>query len=62
LLEYGLRNWNDEISIAQHIFNELEQYQFDNSLIEKLFNEYRQAYINKEEPTTKSFYIMPMKI
>jgi len=55
LLEYGLRNWNDEISIAQHIFNELEQYQFDNSLIEKLFNEYRQAYINKEEPTTKSF-------
>ncbi|MCU0322024.1 MAG: DNA primase [Chitinophagaceae bacterium] len=55
LLDYGLRNWDENTTMAEHIFNELEQYHFDNALLEKLYNEYRQAYINKEEPTTKSF-------
>ncbi len=55
LLDYGLRNWDEHTTMAEHIFNELEQYHFDNAMLEKLYNEYRQAYINKEEPTTKSF-------
>lgn len=55
LLEYGLRKWDDEITMAQYIFNQLEQYHFDNPVLEKLYNEYRQDYFSGKEPVTKSF-------
>ena len=55
LLEYGLRKWDDETTMAQYIFNQLEQYHFDNPVLEKLYNEYRQDYFAGKEPVTKSF-------
>ncbi len=55
LLDYGLRKWNEETTMAQYIFNQLEQYHFDNPLLEKLYNEYRQDYFAGKEPVTKSF-------
>jgi DNA primase len=59
LLEYGLRKWDEEITMAQYIFNQLEQYRFDNLLLEKLYNEYRQDYFAGKEPVIKSFLYHP---
>ena len=36
LLEYGLKPWNEEMSIADHIFHELEQFHFENPQLEQL--------------------------
>lgn len=55
LLEKGLKKWNDEQTIAEYIFNELEAFQFDNKQIENLFNEYKSLYEQGAEPTVKSF-------
>jgi DNA primase len=55
LLEYGLRNWNDEKTTAQYVFEELEQFHFDNDALEQLYNLYRTQYEQGAEPTAKSF-------
>ncbi|MBS1671535.1 MAG: DNA primase [Bacteroidetes bacterium] len=55
LLEKGLKKWNDEQTIAEYIFNELDAFQFDNKQIENLFNEYKSLYEQGAEPTVKSF-------
>lgn len=56
LMEYGLREWGDDgmKTIAQHIFEELEEFYFDNPMLEKLFEEYRKQYTQGLEPTTKT--------
>ncbi|SJZ54065.1 DNA primase [Sediminibacterium ginsengisoli] len=54
LLEYGLRNWNEQQSIADHIFQELEQFHFDSAPLAHLFEIYRQQYYQGLEPTTKT--------
>lgn len=55
LLEYGLNSWDESNTMAEYIFKELEQYQFDSQLLEKLYNEYRHLYYNNQKPTTKFF-------
>ncbi len=55
LLEYGLKPWNDERSIAQYIFDELEQFHFSNIQLDALYNEYKNEYYKGAEPTAKSF-------
>lgn len=55
LLEHGLKPWNEELSMAQYIFNELEQFSFDNNQLENIYNEYRKQYEQGLEPTAKSF-------
>ena len=54
LLEYGLRPWDDTRSMADYIFEELEQFHFDNPDLEKLFEEYRTWYLQGLEPTSKT--------
>ena len=54
LLEYGLRPWDEQRSMADFIFEELEQFHFDNPDLEKLFEEYRSWYQQGLEPTTKT--------
>lgn len=54
LLEYGLRVWDDNRNMADFIFEELEQFHFDNAELEKLFEEYRAWYQQGLEPTTKT--------
>jgi len=61
LLENGLKEWEDNQSVAAYIFNELEAFHFDNKQLENLFNEYKYLYERGDEPTVKSFYITPMK-
>lgn len=55
LLEYGLRNWDEQKTNAQYIFEELEQFRFDNLQLENLFNEYRNLYEQGLQPDAKSF-------
>jgi DNA primase len=54
LMEYGLRKWDEERSMADYIFDELEQFHFDNPQLEKLYDTYRSMYERGMEPTTKS--------
>ena len=54
LLEYGLRSWDETRSMAEYIFEELEQFHFDNPDLEKLFEEYKVWYRQGLEPTTKT--------
>lgn len=54
LLEYGLRVWDENRNMADFIFEELEQFHFDNAELEKLFEEYRTWYQQGLEPTTKT--------
>jgi len=55
LLEYGLNKWNEEKSIADFIFEELEAFHFDNKDLEVILNTYKDSYHNNQKPTTKSF-------
>lgn len=55
LLEYGLRQWDDTRTMADYIFEELEQFHFDNPGLDQLFEEYKSWYKQGLEPTTKSF-------
>ncbi|MBS1627006.1 MAG: DNA primase [Bacteroidetes bacterium] len=55
LLENGLKKWNENQTIAEYIFTELEAFQFDNKQLEDLFNEYKILYNQNAEPTIKSF-------
>ncbi len=54
LLEYGLKTWDDNRTMADYIFEELEQFHFDNPELEKLFEEYKNWYAKGLEPTTKT--------
>jgi DNA primase len=54
LLEYGLREWDETRSMADFIFEELEQFHFDNPDLEKLFEEYKSWYGQGLEPTSKT--------
>ncbi|GGH62468.1 DNA primase [Filimonas zeae] len=56
LLEFGLRPWGEEgtKTIAQHIFEELEEFHFETPRLEKVFTEYYNQYTQGLEPTTKT--------
>jgi DNA primase len=55
LLEYGLKKFDEQLTVAEYIFKELEQFRFDNKLLEDLFNEYKTEYRKGSQPDTKSF-------
>jgi len=59
LLEYGLNAWDEERSMAQYIFDELEQFDFNNPALLALYNEYRRLYEQGEEPTAKTLLYHP---
>ena len=54
LLEYGLRSWDEKRNMADYIFEELEQFHFDNPELELLFDEYKNSYQQGLEPTSKT--------
>lgn len=54
LLEYGLNKWDEELTMAQYIFVELEQFDFTNADLDLLYNEYRRQYDAGLEPTAKT--------
>ncbi len=54
LLEYGLQPWDEQRSMAQYIFDELEGFSFENPTLEKLYNIYEVQYQQGLEPAAKT--------
>ena len=54
LMEYGLRSWDENRNMADYIFEELEQFHFDNPELEFLYDEYKNSYLQGLEPTAKT--------
>lgn len=54
LLEYGLNKWDDDHTIAEHIFKELEQFSFDNPDMAYLYNTFRNYYETGLQPSAKT--------
>lgn len=55
LLDYGLKTWNDEKTIAEHIFAEMENFHIENPELENIYELYKEKYYNNEEPDSKKF-------
>lgn len=55
LLEYGLNKWDEEKTIAEYIFEELDQFNFHNAELEQVYETYKSDYYNGLEPTSKTF-------
>lgn len=54
LLEYGLLQWSDEETMAEHIFAELEHFTIENESLEHLYQIYKEEYFAGRQPTTKT--------
>jgi DNA primase len=54
LLDYGLQQWDEEITIAEHIFEELQHFTIDTPDLENLLNIYRDLYYGGQQPTSKT--------
>lgn len=54
LLEHGLKMWDEERTVAQYIFEELEQFGFEDTAMENLFEVYREQYVQGLEPSAKT--------
>jgi DNA primase len=55
LLLFGYLPYDENIKIADYIFDALESFDFDNKLLEKIIETYRSWYAAGLEPTEKSF-------
>lgn len=55
LLEHGLKKFNDEHLISEYIFIELQNFQFNNILIDNIVEEYKTAFYEGKQPNAKSF-------
>ncbi|WP_026260160.1 DNA primase [Segetibacter koreensis] len=54
LLEYGLLQWDEEKTMAEYIFEELEHYHIENPDLENLFNVYKDYYYKGLQPSAKT--------
>ena len=59
LLEFGLKDWNEEKKVAQYIFSEVESNHLeeliDNKELVRIYNTYKTWYEAGIEPTAKNF-------
>ena len=53
LLEYGLKPYNETLNYAEFIFDEIIQFNFEIPELEKVYEAYKAAYYNQEEPDGK---------
>ncbi|HSC52203.1 MAG TPA: DNA primase [Phnomibacter sp.] len=59
LLIYGLLPMNEQETVAQFVFKSLENFHFDNTQLEQVYNLYKNWYDSGLEPTEKSFVYYP---
>ncbi|MBY0481947.1 MAG: DNA primase [Chitinophagaceae bacterium] len=59
LLEFGLNQWDETKTMAEYIFSELEQFHFDNSQMEELFETYKKMFSEGLAPNVKSMLYHP---
>ncbi len=56
LLEYGLKDWNDERKVADYLLYEcIEEDSIEDPMLKKIISTYRIWYEEKLEPNSKSF-------
>jgi DNA primase len=59
LIEFGSKTWNEEMTVAAYIFDEIEkdglEELFDNKLLLKLLQHYKLIYQEGQSPTEKHF-------
>ena len=59
LLEYGLKNWNEELKVVDYVFREIEENQLDelidNKELLQILQTYKKWYMEGLEPTEKNF-------
>ena len=56
LLDFGLKEYNEtKTTIASYIFQELQDFPFENPELEKLLGLYKKLYDEGKEPDTKTF-------
>ncbi len=59
LLEFGLKKWNEEISVAEYIFEQMDEndllIMIENPVLVKIVNSYRTLYSKGENPTKNNF-------
>ncbi len=59
LIEFGTLVWDDNLTVAEFIFQEVDndglEELFDNKLLIRILNDYRLQFNNGENPTEKSF-------
>ncbi len=59
LLEFGLKKWDEEMSVAEYIFNEIDENELidmiENPTLVGIITSYRKLYDNGENPTDKDF-------
>lgn len=59
LIEFGTLAWDDNLTVAEFIFQEVDndglEELFDNKLLIRILNDYRLQFNNGENPTEKSF-------
>ena len=59
LIEFGTLAWDDNLTVAEFIFQEVDndglEELFDNKLLIRILNDYRVQFNNGENPTEKSF-------
>lgn len=59
LLDFGLKQWDENQTIADYIFEELESFQIDNKELDKLATIYRALYDEGMQPTSKTLLYHP---
>lgn len=55
LLEFGLRDFDEQRTIAQYVFDELEQFEFENPGLDALYHQYKKLYEQGQQPDAKTF-------
>lgn len=54
LLEYGLETWEDDRTVADYIFEQVETYRIEDESMNHLYQIYHNDYITGNQPTTKT--------
>lgn len=59
LLEFGLKKWNEEITVADYIFEQMDENDLvgmiENTVLVKIIDSYRNFYNKGEKPTKNDF-------
>ena len=59
LLEFGLKKWNEEITVAEFIFEQMDEndlvVMIENTVLIKIINNYRDLFSRGENPTKNDF-------
>ncbi|WP_207493299.1 DNA primase [Aridibaculum aurantiacum] len=54
LLEFGLKQWDEEQTIADYILNELDSFSIDSRELDQMLQVYKDLYYAGQQPTLKS--------